>query len=106
VPDLPEPVEGAPLAGSTPVPAAGEARSATRIEVVTDKLVAQIDPIGGTLVGLRLREYPVSVDQPDVPYVLLTEAVSGYHVAQTGLVDTDGRAPNHTEPLRVRTDGL
>jgi YidC/Oxa1 family membrane protein insertase len=23
--------------------------------------------------------------------------VSGYHVAQTGLVDTDGRAPNHTD---------
>jgi YidC/Oxa1 family membrane protein insertase len=96
VPDLPEPVEGAPLAGSTPVAASGEARSGTRIEVVTDLLVAEIDPIGGTLVGLRLRDYPVSVDQPDVPFVLLNENMAGYHVAQTGLVDTDGRAPNHT----------
>ena len=104
VPDLPEPVEGEPVAGSTSVPATDEVRSGARIEVITDKLLAEIDPVGGTLVGLRLREYPVSVDQPDTPFVLLSETMPGYHVAQAGLVDSEGRAPNHTSRFEYDRD--
>ncbi len=99
VPALPDAAPDTPsdTLSDTPAPvqAAAEIRSGERIEVVTDKLIAEIDPVGGSLVGLRLREYPVSVDQPDQPFSLLGEEAIGYHVAQVGLVDAERAAPTH-----------
>jgi YidC/Oxa1 family membrane protein insertase len=72
------------------------ARSGERIEVETDVVTARIDPVGGTLAGLSLKDYPVSVDQPDQPFALLDDELTDLHLAQAGLIDPDRRAPNHT----------
>ena len=104
LPDLPEfrdsaqPVQrdGEETADRDTLPAAQEARSGQRIEVETDLVIAEIDPTGGTLSSLELKQYPVSVDQPDEPYQLLSEQMSDFHIAQAGLVDAARRAPNHT----------
>lgn len=98
VPDLPRAVPGdAPAADDSAIPstAGTEVSSGERIEVVTDLLVAEIDPVGGSLVGLKLREYPVSVDRPDEPFVLLEDDATGFHVAHTGLIDTERASPTH-----------
>jgi len=99
-PDLPE----LPQAPSTSQSPAGDvtdtpapvARSGERIEVQTDLLIAEIDPVGGTLTSLRLKQYPVSIDQPDQPTRLLNEELTDLHLAQAGLIDAQRRAPNHT----------
>lgn len=102
-PDLPElpqagsrePTERAAQAQPGEAPQAA-VRSGERIEVETDLLIAEIDPVGGTLTRLLLKEYPVSVDQPDQPFELLNDDITGMHLAQAGLIDPERRAPNHT----------
>ncbi|MEX0915100.1 MAG: membrane protein insertase YidC, partial [Wenzhouxiangellaceae bacterium] len=78
------------------VPNAAVARSGARIEVETDLLAVKIDPTGGSLTSLKLKTYPVSVDDPDEPFELLSEEMGNFHIAQAGLIDPDRRAPNHT----------
>ena len=103
LPELPEAATGEPADRDRGRPQPGEApqaavRSGERIEVETDLLIAEIDPVGGTLTRLLLKEYPVSVDQPDKPFELLSDDITGMHLAQAGLIDADRRAPNHTSP--------
>ncbi|MBS3743747.1 MAG: membrane protein insertase YidC [Wenzhouxiangellaceae bacterium] len=101
LPDLPDaapPVEPDQdeAAGDDSLPTAQVARSGQRIQVETDRVVAEIDPAGGTLSSLKLKQYPVSVDKPDEPFELLSEELTDFHIAQAGLVDAARRAPNHT----------
>jgi len=103
VPDLPDLVDPStsaapgPGAQRTELPPTPAMVAGTRIEVITDRLVAYINPVGGALVDLRLRKYPVSVDQPDEPFRLLSADQDEWFVAQAGLVDAESMAPNHTD---------
>ncbi|MFU8877994.1 MAG: membrane protein insertase YidC [Wenzhouxiangellaceae bacterium] len=85
--------EATPALPESPGPEVG---SGERIEVRTDLLSAEIDPVGGTLARLRLNRVPVSVDRPDEPFTLLSDQLPDLHMAQSGLVDSARRAPNHT----------
>ena len=78
------------------VPTAAVARSGQRIEVETDLVIAEIDPTGGTLTSLKLKQYPVSIDAPDQPFELISDELNTFHIAQAGLIDPERRAPNHT----------
>jgi YidC/Oxa1 family membrane protein insertase len=100
LPELPEATDEPAARPRDDAPDAAVARSGERIEVQTDLVVAEIDPVGGTLSSLRLKEYPVSVDQPDQPFELLTDRLEDLNLAQAGLIDADRRAPNHTTPYR------
>ncbi|MEM7054327.1 MAG: membrane protein insertase YidC, partial [Pseudomonadota bacterium] len=109
IPELPEmvdtPASEVPRpAERTDLPSAPAMVSGSRIEVQTDRLIAKINPVGGSLVDLRLRRYPVSVDQPDVPFTLLNESQNEWFVAQAGLVDAAGLAPNHTNEFDYERD--
>ena len=66
------------------------------IEVRTDTLIARIDPRGGTIRQAFLPRYPVSVEEPDRPFVLLDDR-GDVHVAESGLVGAS--APNHHDLL-------
>ncbi len=93
LPDLTETPRREP--GLEPTPAEPEIRASRRIEIVTDVLVVDLDANGGTLVDLRLKDYPVEVDRPDEPFVLLIEELPELFVAQAGLLSADQAAPNH-----------
>jgi len=98
LPDLPDSgQESSPseTAADPAVPSAA-ASSSEWIEVHTDRVRARIDPVGGSLVGLELIRYPVSIDRPDQPYALLKPELPDLQIAQAGLIDADRRAPNHT----------
>src|SRR6056297_3401441 len=82
------------------VPSAAVARSGQRIRVETDRVIAEIDPTGGTLTSLKLKKYPVSIDTPDEPFELISDELTEFHIAQAGLIDPDRRAPNHTSEYR------
>ena len=65
------------------------------INVTTDLIKAQIDTRGGDLIRVELLKHPVSVDTPDIPFVLMHRDNSGLFVAQSGLIGQDREYPNH-----------
>ena len=69
------------------------------IAVTTRILSVWIDRLGGDIVGVRLLEHPVSLEQPDVPFVLLDRRADHTYVAQSGLVGRDGPDATGERPL-------
>jgi YidC/Oxa1 family membrane protein insertase len=67
------------------------------IRIYTDVLEVLLDPVGGTIVGASLLEYPIEQKQPGVPVRLLEPAGDGMFIAQSGLL-SQAAAPNHTTP--------
>ncbi len=87
------------LAGANPAQPATTAtpQSADLVEVNTPTHQIWIDLVGGDIVRVLLPKYPVELDTPDVPYMLLDNSATQTYVAQSGLIgpqgiDADGRA--------------
>ena len=85
------------------------------VRVRTDVLDVTIDPRGGEIVQVLLPAYPVAVDQPDTPFVLLEQNERRTYVAQSGLIGRDGVdtsgaahfvAENTSYQLQEGTDSL
>ncbi len=103
--DLPELPSIADAPTDEPITAQpSEIRASRRIEVVTDVLRVDLDANGGMLVDLRLKKFPVAVDQPDEPFVLLVEQLPELYVAQAGLLADGMPAPNHTSRWEFERD--
>ena len=64
------------------------------ISVHTDLFNIKIDTHGGTLVDAELLKYPVSIDQPDSPVVLLSSDPEHLYIIQGGLL-SNKPAPAH-----------
>ncbi|WP_421682992.1 membrane protein insertase YidC [Stutzerimonas urumqiensis] len=80
-------------------PAAESAQpSGQLIEVQTDVFNLHIDPKGGDIVSLSLREYPVSQQRPDVPFRLFERSGERTYLAQSGLIG-DGPDQASGRPL-------
>ncbi len=102
---LPEP-DAAPEQGAVPDVAAGQdsgadtggARQADRIQVNTDVLSLEINPVGGDVVRVALPEYPRHADTPDQPFVLLENDATRTYVAQSGLVGPNGTDTREGRP--------
>lgn len=56
------------------------------ITVKTDTLEVIIDTYGGDIVKVALPQYPVSLEQPNVPLVLLNRNDTATYIAQSGLI--------------------
>lgn len=86
-------------------PAAGAASAASAtsqqrlVRVDTPTLRVWIDRLGGDVVRVELPEYPVSLDEPDVPFLLLDNSASHTYVAQSGLIGKDGIDGASQRPL-------
>ncbi|HTT08411.1 MAG TPA: membrane protein insertase YidC [Gammaproteobacteria bacterium] len=68
--------------------------SGQKIHVQTDTLDLVIDTAGGNIVHASLRDYPISLEQPRDPFVLLDDSEQLFYVAQSGLLSTSD-APDH-----------
>ena len=88
-----------PTAAAEDIPAATAASDITPvaaktssqlISVETDVLSLKIDPKGGDLIYAALKQFPVSLDQPDNPFVILNRSAGYTFVAQSGLVGNNG----------------
>jgi len=64
------------------------------ITVETDIVIARINPLGGVIEGLELKEELVSLEQPGQGFPLLKNNPEEVFVAQDGLLSKGG-APNH-----------
>ena len=79
----------------SPVPVSQSLPAERRIIVETDLVRAEIDTKGGDLRRLSLLTYPVSLEEPDVPFVLLNDSGADLFLIQDGLLSTGKDAPNH-----------
>ncbi|TDJ25143.1 MAG: membrane protein insertase YidC [Gammaproteobacteria bacterium] len=69
------------------------------VRVVTNDLQLWIDRLGGDIVRVQLPGFPVSLDRPDVPFVLLDSGNGRTYVAQSGLIGPDGTDTGGRRPL-------
>jgi YidC/Oxa1 family membrane protein insertase len=99
-PALPDTATGTHASASADVPSANGdvtappetpvAVSKDLIQVKTDVLNLEIDPVGGDVVQLRLPLYPRRQDHPDVPFQLFDNGGERTFLAQSGLTGVNG----------------
>jgi YidC/Oxa1 family membrane protein insertase len=58
-----------------------------------------IDRLGGDIVRVQLPRFPVSIDQPKDPFLLLDRRSDHVYVAQSGLIGRDGPDGAGQRPL-------
>lgn len=106
----PPPAADIPATPSVQIPtAAGElsdqagesAAQRSFIEVETDLVRVKIDTQGGGIEQLALLSYPVSVDEPEVPFHLLKDEGADVFVTQSGLIGKQPEYPNHRTLFRA-----
>ncbi|MEC9154984.1 MAG: membrane protein insertase YidC [Pseudomonadota bacterium] len=69
------------------------------ITVTTSSIKMWIDLEGGDVVRVLLPKFPVQIDDPDIPFVLLDQGQQRIYVAQSGLIGADGTDSNGERPL-------
>lgn len=69
------------------------------VRVETPELKVWIDRLGGDIVRVELPAYPVSLDAPEIAYVLLDTGRGRTYVAQSGLIGKDGVDGGGKRPL-------
>jgi len=78
----------------------------TRIKVKTDLVDATLSSVGGTILGVDLLDYPVSLEQPDTPFTLASDTSQRFLVAQSGFLALDEgvQAPTHKAEYKTEAD--
>ncbi len=99
VPDAPanyvEPISEAPVATSQAnKPAVKALADAGNVHVITDTFDIDIALAGGDIRRADLRAYPVSLDEPDNAFKLMSTDPNNLFVAQSGLL-SKAEAPDH-----------
>ena len=89
----------AAVAGSVATPTATEAGvEIPAVTVSTDVMDIEISARGATIVGVKLLDYPVSIEQPDIPFQIVSDDPLRFLVAESGLqARANEPAPTHRE---------
>ncbi|MCB1737931.1 MAG: membrane protein insertase YidC, partial [Gammaproteobacteria bacterium] len=104
VPSAPALAAAPDATASVPAGVGANRPSSKRIKVVTDVYSLEIDLTGADLRRVDLLDYPVSIDQKDHPFRILDDSVARTYIAQTGLIATEGTAPNHHAVFNSQQD--
>ncbi len=105
--DIPAlPTEGSEIGVVPAAPNNTEVVSAgQRITVDTYVFLATIDTLGGSIVGITLDQYPVSINEQDTPFTLLSDEPAHFLIAQSGLQGVEGiEAPTHKSVFRAEKE--
>ena len=78
--------------------AAGDATERI-VKVTTDTMEIWVDRLGGDIVRVQLPRYPVSIDKPNEPILLLDRRADHVYIAQSGLAGRDGVDIGGQRPL-------
>ena len=100
-PDIPPAVPKSRTALSEAVPPSPAIAEGQRISVETDRLSVEINTAGGEVSRVALLAYPIEIDKPDQPIQLLDNRMPQYFVAQSGLLASQGTAPDHRALYRA-----
>jgi len=92
-------VPTAPAVASNPVPTTEITAAAptTVVQVVTDSLIVEINPVGGDIVKAALPRHSADIKTPDVPFVLINNDANQTYIAQSGII-----GPNATDTAQGR----
>lgn len=91
-------------AGTAPAatPVVEVAPEASRIHVKTDVMDVELGTTGGTVLSVKLLDYPVTVEKSDIPFSLLSDDPAHFLVAESGLqASGEGAAPNHNTVMQT-----
>ena len=69
------------------------------VRVTTGAMDVWIDRLGGDIVRVQLPRYPVSIEAPNDPFLLLDRRPDHVYIAQSGLVGRDGPDGGGSRPL-------
>jgi len=95
VPVVQQPLAKQEVSGSVPdAPKVDVLSTSQRIRVTTDTLELIIDTRGGDIRDAKLLDYPVSIEQLDVPFHLMKDTLPNLFVAQSGLL-SNVESPDH-----------
>jgi len=98
--DLPEPaISEAGQPASTTITDQAETAESRLIRVETPTLVVWLDRLGGDIVRVQLPKFPLDIEAPDDPFVILNQGDGRIYVAQSGLVGADGVDEAGDRPL-------
>lgn len=104
VPAAPAETATPELVADGPAPGDSVPEHGAVITVETDLLSLRIDSLGGSILSVDLKRYPVEAGRP-VPVVrLLDDQPAHWFVAQSGLVAVSGAAPDHRAAYRSAQD--
>ena len=87
------------VAGVEPINAMATVTGDRLVTVTTPSLKIWIDRKGGDVVRVLLPKFPMEIDRPDVPFVLLDQSQQRTYIAQSGLIGADGTDSNGERPL-------
>ena len=95
LPDLAENTTKSMNTDGSDVPADAEVVSQQRIIVETDVIRAEIDSLGGVVRSIKLKKFPVSLEQPDEFLEIVHSQSNSVYLIQSGLRNKTNTAPTH-----------
>jgi len=99
--DLPNAASG-PVA-QTPTPT--QDPQVSTVTFSTDVIDGSISTLGATITRIELKDYPISIEQPDTSFLLVSDDPAHYLVAESGLQARAGEpAPTHRELMTAESD--
>ena len=93
--DLPDLADGLAVETDSSAESAATMTSARLITVETDVLKVVIDSKGGVIRSVKLKQYPVSLEEPEQGLELVHSDANSVHVLQSGLRNRSNTAPTH-----------
>ncbi len=72
------------------------------VVIETDLFTAKINPQGGSIESLVLKEESVDAKTPEIGFELLKNSPTEVFVSQSGLIGTQGGFPNHTSKYNIQ----
>ena len=86
----------------------GDAAGEQRVSVKTDVIDVTLSSVGGTVIGVNLLKYPVSLKESDTPFTLASDTFDKFLVAQSGFLPVgEGiEAPTHKVAYKVEGDSF
>ena len=73
--------------------------SSRMVKVETPALLVWIDLKGGDIVRVQLPTYPVTLEEPDTPFLLMDQSATRTYIAQSALIGADGIDRSGERPL-------
>ena len=102
--DLPTTIPSGSTASPAQVVKIDKTVSAPSVSVKTDVMDIEISTSGATITSVLLTDYPVSIHEPDTPFMLMSNTPGRFLVAQSGLFNADGSSapvPTHEVEMKV-----
>jgi YidC/Oxa1 family membrane protein insertase len=93
--DLPDQADGLALDATATLETTASIAPESLVTVETDVVIAVIDRKGGVIRSLKLKKYPVSLDQPGQGLEIVHSDAESLYVIQSGLRNRSNTAPTH-----------